>query len=154
MTNYHHYSNNIIKSLENKKYEQNNLKLKPTGFWFCKNTEWYEWCIDQRFSISGIDNKYKLDINFEEILIIDTIEKLLKFTDEYSLPEQLYSGKRINWIDVSTKYKGIYFDNYLDIKYYLSVNNLMIDFVWYYSIDVSSGCIFNIDIVKDFSISN
>ena len=150
MTKYYHYTDKIIEILDHKKYKQNNYK--PSGLWFSKNNEWYEWCISEGFNISGLNNKYELGIDFEDILIIDTIDKLINFNDEYSICSSS-SIMTIDWLNISTKYKGIFFDNYLNIKHYLSINDLMYKFIWYYAIDVSSGCIFDISAIKSFQIT-
>ena len=51
----------------------------------------------------------------------------------------------IDWSRVATLYDGIYFDNYITIKNQINFSEKC---WWYYGIDVSSGCIFNVKSIK------
>lgn len=126
-------------------YKQNQYLMKPVGFWFSKNYEWIEWCESEGCICSRESAlTYKLDINFTNVLVIDTIEKLFWLKSKYGIV------KNIDWDKVSNDYDGIYFDNYYEIKSHLRTNRLFNEYLWYFGIDVNSGCIFNCRIIKNF----
>ena len=86
----------------------NNDELKPKGLWFSKNNEWKDFCIESQFVYS---HEYELEINFDNFLIIDSLDSLEIFIKKYYCPET----PCIKWNDIIHKYSGIYFDNYYNI---------------------------------------
>ena len=97
--------------------------------------------------ISEDSNCYQLDINMENFIVIDEIDKLIKFQYEYGIKEG-YFKNYINWAKVKEKYDGIFFDNYQKIKLECNKHNKLHELIWFYAIDVSSGCIFNVECIK------
>jgi len=145
--NFYHWSHIPIEKIEDRIYSQTAPSLKSKGFWFSKNTEWIDWCESSECCYSKDSaHMYKLNIDFSNVLIIDTLEKLTAFQSKYS---DRY-GKYINWNAVTTDYSGIYFDNYQEIKSNLSSGQQLLTFSWYFAIDVNSGCIFDCEIIKKF----
>ncbi len=144
--NYYHFSNKQIDKLLPRVYEQQPFILKPSGLWFSKNNEWLEWCESEGYKYTNQSFRYKLEIDFRGILVIDSIDNLNWFKKTYS------KGNKIMWTDVATDYDGIYFDNYYEIKGFIRENKRFEEFLWYFGIDVNSGCIFNTRCIKNFTL--
>jgi len=148
--NFYHWSHKPIEKIENRSYLQTSYSLKSKGFWFSKNTEWIDWCENYGCCYSkDSSHMYKLKIDFSNVLIIDTLEKLISFESKYC---DYYSVcKNINWNRVASDYSGIYFDNYHEIKSNLfAQRKIDLTLSWYYGLDVNSGCVFDCKIIKDF----
>ncbi len=138
-TKYFHYSSVPVKKIDLRVYRQNNLTMKPTGFWFSKNSEWIDWCESEGvFLCKETANTLELCIDFDGILQIDSMEKLEWFKSHYGIV------KNIDWGRVANDYDGIYFDNYYEIRSELRLKRLFNEYLWYFGIDVNSGCIFNV----------
>ena len=141
---FYHWSRVTIPNakFDYRSYKQNQYLMKPVGLWFSKNHEWIDWCESEGYGYSRETSYvYKLDIKFSNVLIIDTIEKLFWLKSKYGI------FKNINWDQVALDYDGIYFDNYYEIKSHLRTNRLFNEYLWYFGIDVNSGCIFNCRII-------
>jgi hypothetical protein len=145
-TEFYHWSRVPILNvkLDYRTYKQNQYLIKPVGLWFSKNYEWIDWCESEGFGYSRESScAYQLEINFTNVLVINTIEKLSWLKSKYKI------YKNIDWNRVATDYDGIYFDNYYEIKSHLITNKLFNEYLWYFGIDVNSGCIFNCRIIKN-----
>ena len=63
--------------------------------------------------------------------------------------------KEINWIGVSNIWGGIEIKNYYKIRREflkeINLQKLSKDYEWFYDLDFSSGCVWNLDIIKDVS---
>jgi hypothetical protein len=135
----------------NRTYEQSDNWSKPNGLWYQIGNKWNRLC--------NINNKnaefknYKkhdvfqikkynivLDIDFTDILIIDTNEKLNEF-DEKFRGDTIYSVK---WSEVAKAYKGIEFPK---LKHLLG-------YKWMDSWDIDSGCIWDLTAIKDYSTND
>lgn len=127
-------SENLV--VTEKEYKQN--WFKPIGFWYEIDNSWEEWLggnmphwFKERYNY-----KFKIEIDFANILIIDTPEKFIKFHEEFSgneRPNDPYP--QIDWQLVSQLYDGI------EITNYLHQFRMEYKYNWYYSWDVASGCI-------------
>lgn len=144
-----HTSKKPISKLEQKNYVQNPGK-KPDGFWYGFGDEWIDWT-----ETAGPERKgeyiYKLDIseqlklsNDSKILQIKDYPEILEFTQEYGSSIQIIPGIifSVDWPRIGLKYDGIEINPYID--------QARIDdkTIWYYTWDVASGCIWNLDKVK------
>jgi hypothetical protein len=120
-------------------YKQLDLSLKPSGLWYGINGDWLDWC---RYEMPEWIEKYNYQIEIDEskILQIDNIYNLRLFIEKYACNKLRY----INWQLVSRKYSGIEIINYHEIKY----KNRYLD-IWFYSWDCDSGCIWDIDVIKN-----
>ncbi len=143
---YIHLSNRIINSIyDEKPTKLNNTMLKPKGLWFSKNYEWKEFC--ENNELWTYLYEYELDIDFDNFLIINTIEKLDNFVKKYYNPKTTC----IKWNSVLKDYNGIYFDNYFAIKKYIfEKKRFNQDYIWFFGVDVNSGCVFRQSSVKSF----
>lgn len=133
----HHYSKRELPTYLKKTLAVPQMGLLPKGFWFYKNSEWIDWCSENNCLDESTNYCYRIAVDFSNILVIDTFEKLNDFCDRFSRKDN-----SIDWYFVQKFYKGVYFDNYQQIRHKikeLDVNSM----IWYNAIDVCSGCIFN-----------
>ena len=154
ISKYTHLSRRLINNLKNK--EQINC-FKPKGFYFAKRLEWIKhelfediFKIDNDI-ISFPDNYYIYNVKIKDLnlLKINSIKKLIKFTDKYSIKLESSKYHIIDWIKISLKYDGIIISNYKKIL--KDFKKLKLDFnrySWIYHIDVNGGCIWNVDKLK------
>jgi hypothetical protein len=106
---------------------------KPIGMWFCPGNEWIEWC--EGDMPSGIEKDKQLVrffIDMARVLQITTEEELRAFSDKY-LDRSVPGGGKINWTAVAEQWAGIEVSPY--------IWKCRMDLMWYYSWDISSGCI-------------
>jgi hypothetical protein len=116
------------------------VDLKPKGFWYACGDEWIKWCKGENFRIGDLENKFILDIDFNKILVLDTIKKMVSFNKEYGIDKYVKNGS-IDWQKVSERYQGIEICPYQwDLRH---------DFLWYYGWDIASGCIWNKQAIKN-----
>jgi len=142
-----HYSDAETLCLE-KKYLQGIYKLKPCGLWYSINNEWLKWCKSEMPSwITKF--KFELNINTSNILIISNISELQSFCSEYKYKLNPFKSlDYIEWARVSKNYDGIEIRNYDNLKY---DRNLDYKNVWVYGWDISSGCIWNLQALKNYN---
>ena len=137
-----HMSKNPIHKLKKRHYTQISSD-KPEGFWYGFGDEWIDWT-----EMSGPERKgnylYKVDIDGSKILQIKDYSEIIEFTKEYMSDKQLMPGIifSIDWPRIELKYDGI------EINPYIHQARLIDKFIWYYSWDVASGCIWNLEKVK------
>jgi hypothetical protein len=115
---------------------------KPKGLWVSVKGpyDWHHWCKSSDFRIDRLAVCHRVEIDFTNILIIDTEEKLKGFDHRYHVWSN-WCGNGINWSRVASDYSGII------IAPYFCNLRLVID--WYYGWDCASGCIwFAKDVVK------
>jgi hypothetical protein len=132
------------------KYKQR-VFLKPTGLWYSYYGNWYNWALDglpemlfkynhkieiKKDSLISIRKK---DIN--KILLLDNKKDVITFSKRYGVNKFNNGFIYIDWNFVSKDYGGIEFNPYLKEDYDI------MDYIWYSSIDVSSGCIWNLSYI-------
>lgn len=134
-------SETIIKS--DRRYPQDAF-FKPHGLWYSFNDEWLQRCMQgMRDRIRKY--KYTLDIDLSNILIISTIEELTEFNNKYSDEKLMYL---FDWNKIAQLYDGIEFRNYNQLCH---INkDVFLKTMWIRSLDVSSGCIWNLKCLKSF----
>ena len=107
---------------------------KPRGLWYSMGREWMEW-IEREKMDWWKKYIYKVEINSKKILFLDTERKVKLFSKAYQRPG--YFSMNIHWGRIAEKYSGIEFNPYF---WHLRFE---IGLLWYYGIDVPSGCIWN-----------
>ena len=135
--------------------------MKPNGLWFSiENKEedyygWKEWCEDSEFRLEALEYKYLIQLaDNAHILELTNLVDMFRFNKEYSIPENitwdrsnklLYepTAYKIKWNEIRAKYQGIFIYPY---HYELRLRN---DFTWYYGWDCSSGCIWDLNAIKE-----
>lgn len=137
-----HMSKNHINKLEKRYYIQR-PDDKPDGFWYGFGNEWIDWT-----ETVGPERKgeyiYEVHINDSNILQIKDYQQFIAFTKEYKskkqiIPEIIFS---IDWSRIEFKYDGIEINPYIDEAHDEH------KYLWYYTWDVPSGCIWNLNNVK------
>lgn len=127
-----HYTRNenlIIKS------EPRKHGFKPRGLWLASGDDWLKACNDMGMGCG--EYKYEILVDMKDIIVIDSVIKLIEFTKTYKSDWFL-----IDWEKVFSTYKGIYIDNYDMIKSYISMDAIgNFEYSWFFACDISSCCI-------------
>jgi hypothetical protein len=126
------HGDNIIK----KTYKQDFEGFKPHGFWYSIGYSWLNWVKSEMPDFYGYKKPiyvFEIDTNKCNILKLSTFEEIADFHKKYSSAD----NKLIDWFEVSKKYDGIEFNPY--------IYKARSSFMWYYSLDVESGCIWNMN---------
>lgn len=126
-------ANKPIKRINFTNLRPSQVGLKPHGLWYALGSAWVDFTARNMPKWKG-DYLYRLEINPERILILDTAEKMKKFTQKYGKRE--YGILMIEWPRVQKDYDGIQIadENGEHLQYEPG-------FDWYYTWDVPSGCI-------------
>jgi len=134
-----HLSKNPIYKLEKRHYTQRPGD-KPDGFWYGFGDEWIDFTETAAPERKG-KYVYEVDINGSNVLQIKDYSKIAKFTKEHEYARQIIPGKifSIDWSRIEFKYDGI------EINPYIDQARMDDEFLWYYSWDVASGCIWNLE---------
>lgn len=156
----HSTNKKINKQIVNKKQK---TYFKPNGIWYAKNNEWIKWAkknIDQTYKYNYKITILHTDLQHptkSKILLINTKRELVDFTIKYGTLVNLEIDDMIliNWKKVANDYGGIEVK-----KMSSSVSKKLIDyfniknncFLWNYSFDITSGCVWNFNAVKSFEI--
>jgi hypothetical protein len=131
------------------KYKQR-IDLKPRGLWYSYYGSWYNWAVDEmpkmlfkynhkiEIKKDSLISIRKKDIN--KILLLDNKKDIITFSKRYGIINFDNDYIFINWNLVSKDYGGVEFNPYLKNDY-----DIMDKYIWYRTIDVSSGCIWNLD---------
>lgn len=155
MTRIHHTNNSSLEIPYI--YRELKLDFKPAGLWYDINNSWTDWCKEN--TKWKHENHFELEVDLSKILLLDSVEKTKAFHAEYSefasyythLPKDYkedewdWITKHINWKRVSEKYSGIEINPYWRWEF---------DATWYSSIDVSSGCLWDLSCIKSFKQIN
>ncbi len=137
-----HLSKYPIYKLEQRQYIQKHHD-KPDGFWYGFGDKWIDWaeCAGSEYMGKYV---YEVDINGSNTLQIKNYSEIIEFTKEYKSIEQIIPGIIffIDWPRMEHIYDGI------EINPYIGQARTKEKTIWYYSWDVPSGCIWNLDKVK------
>lgn len=108
---------------------------------------WHRWCEDEEFRRENLEYETKFIVEDDtHFLVIDTVEKLLKFTDKYKLPfgiDTINSSMFLDWLRVRNEYTGILITPY---QYSLRLHTST---AWYYGWDCASACVWDLSILKE-----
>jgi len=87
--------------------------------------------------------------------VIDSFEEVKKLNKKYGVLQRFRDDGKpvrlINFQKLSEKYGGIEFRNYKQIKKQIKENkklNWGRDYLWYFSLDVSSGCVWDLSLIE------
>lgn len=126
-------------------YRENGLSFKPHGIWYSIGSEWVEWLQDNMPSRLGKHN-YSLDVDEGRLLVIKDLVKLNEFAEQYQHEKSDRYNHIVDWRKVADQYAGIEIQNYHAIKWALT--NM---YTWFYAWDVSSGCIWDLTAIKNYT---
>jgi hypothetical protein len=160
-------TNHKIIDITSLKYKQYEHSLKPNGLWYSLYSSWFNHITNQNMDYKIKDYIHKIDLNENiftnlqnpdpnKILLIKNLDDVAIFTRKYKIAEGnrkkmnmdpnskiYFNYSEIDWKKVAKDYGGIEFYPY--IKYsslFFNKKHLEI-YIWYSSIDISSGCIWN-----------
>jgi hypothetical protein len=154
-----HYTNEKF-SLEPKQYNQSEIiwKSKPNGLWVSVEGEdgWKEWCESEEFRLENLVISYEVKLKKKaNILHLRTHEEIINFSKLYPFikpqwdtPEGrlICASYEIDWEKVAENYEGII------ISPYQWECRLARESSWYYGWDCASGCIWDLECIKEFKL--
>lgn len=122
------------------------IGMKPIGLWYGFGTSWIDF-IRAEMPERETHHVFKIEIetNSTDMINVDIEKMFLWFSKKYKDPEKegKYGNHKINWPEVTEKYKGIEFPEYFD-KFRLDPEH-----GWYYPWDIECGCIWDTSIIKN-----
>jgi hypothetical protein len=137
---------------------------KPQGLWFSVETGsedgWKDWSLGNDFRVEHLQYQYEIKLSDDANLVwINTVDELDEFTEQNKVDDSdrinFYrsinikpSVYELDWRPIKGKYQGII------IAPYLWERRLTSETAWYYGWDCASGCIWNIDCIKEFNLVN
>lgn len=149
---------------KNIKYRQI-IEFKPKGYWYSLGSEWYNhWFL--KLELEKVKSQVVCEIKIEKnnftkfrekdkgkILVIDTLEDVKKLKSKYGMiktsKKDSKSFTMIDFQKLSENYSGIEFRNYKSILKKLKENkNNDKKYGWYYLLDVSSGCVWDLSLIE------
>ena len=161
--------NKIAKNCDldkNIKYRQI-ISFKPTCYWYSLGREWFDfWFLDSE--LEKVNNQVLCKIKIKrdtfatlsskdkgKLLVIDSLEEVKKINKKYGVLQRFRDDGKpvrlINFQKLSEKYGGIEFRNYKQIRKQIKENkklNWRRDYLWYFSLDVSSGCVWDLSLIE------
>ena len=134
-----------------KVYEQGGPRaFKPNGLWYSIDGEWEDWCRD---NMDHWIKKHNIELVIDEsrMLILKTLPQVDRFRESFeSVSDYSHLIKEVDWEKVRQVYAGIEIQNYHKLKGWGF--NPMFDSMWFYGWDVSSGCIWDLSIIKKVTV--
>lgn len=139
-----HYGPEALVFDRSRTYEQR-VHFKPRGFWVSVKGEydWPEWAESEDFGWpESFKHRYEVTVSeTANILTLGTVAAIREFHEKYFLPAEFRYGNHIDWTRVAEDYDGIIIAPY---QWTIRTDEEMF---WYYSWDVASGCIWNLDVI-------
>jgi hypothetical protein len=156
-----HYSDQIIDKLTPRDYctIQFNVNAKPYGLWFSVEGEdientWKDWCLANGFQLESLTYAHQITLKEDaNILHLKTAEEIFEFTKSYPylrkqcdtpVGRKVTYSYELDWSKVKTLYQGIIISPYQwDCRLHPHTT-------WYYGWDCSSGCLWDLNCIKEF----
>ena len=121
-------------------YEQS-ATMKPNGIWYGCGTTWLEF-IDTQMSGPGANDTqiWSLKIDMSDVKELTTTKEIDRFSWHYKDPMKynIMKDVHIDWSLV-----GPHFDGIECCPYPVGDWDFKMKYMWYYGIDMASGCIWN-----------
>lgn len=125
------------------KYVNELFWIKPSGLWLSDESEygWKQWCTNEQWGLDGLKHETKFQSDTKNWLILDTNEKLIEFTKQYST--KILPIITIEWDKVTKEYGGIIITPYQrSLRLRSEVSS------WYYGWDCASACVWDLSSLK------
>lgn len=125
--------------------------MKPSGLWFSVKGEydWDWWCRSEEFGVERLACAHLVVLeDGANILCLTSVAEMMAFHDKYMHRPyaSVSSYVQIDWRRVMAEYDGIIISPYQwDLR-------MARDFLWYYTWDCASGCVWNWDAVKSLDL--
>jgi len=139
-----------------KKYIQQNYYLKPTGLWYQIKDCLFLWGeLSWGRDVYEIKLKKNILNKPKGILSITNKDDLAEFHNKYKFMWYWKNDNyTINWEKVSNDYGGFEIKNYNKIvKEIRKEKNYINNYTWFLIIDFSSGCIWDLNLIKEIKYS-
>ena len=134
----------LTKSQIKKMNIKQSIFLKPIGMWLSgrynmNEQSWIDWAIhNMQNVVNPISKFYAVKVNYDHIYVVDSVKKLYKFNSIYFDSTKKY----IDWAKLKRNgYYGVQFKPYFKKELMKSANSSK--YLWYYSLDCASICIWN-----------
>lgn len=139
-----HYSRAPVGPLRSvPEQEPATLYTKPRGLWVSvegNGDGWRDWCLGERFALESLTHVHDVTLRPDaNVLHLSGAADLDGFTRGYG--RDAGYGVGIDWRAVASRFRGII------IAPYVWSRRLHEDTNWYYSWDVASGCIWDVDAI-------
>lgn len=131
---------------------------KPNGLWVSVqgDNDWEEWCKNEEYGLDHLQVSYEVVLKPNaNILKLKTPKQVCNLTKKYPVLRDQWNdimGKllcrsyEIDWPKVKSEYQGIIIAPYQwDCRFLQETS-------WYYGWDCASGCIWDLDCVKEFTL--
>jgi hypothetical protein len=139
--------------------------LKPGGLWYSLYSAWANWGevthgkhVHKVTFVPNVHISWQpiqatpahtpTHTNTNRIVVLRSFEDVRQFTQHYGGVMVCNKYANVRWKNVAKDYGGIELRNYASILKQIRKNNLRDTFLWYLSVDVSSGCVWNHALVK------
>lgn len=119
---------------------------KPRGFWVSVDgpDDWPSWCDTEQYRPDRLAHRYEVRLaSTANIITIDTAYGLLQFEHEWGV--RILNATNINWPLLALRYDGL-----IIAPYQWSCRSRD----WYYTWDVASGCIWNLDAIETLELAS
>lgn len=149
-----HYTNEPF-DLEPRNYDEEELSrhAKPNGLWVSVEGEydWFWWCIEGAYYLDCLAVSYEVFLKEDaNILHLKTADEIRAFGKMYQVPSKWpwVEGdvSELRWSEIKEKYQGIV------IAPYQWDCRMADETGWYYGWDCASGCIWDLDCIKEFTL--
>jgi hypothetical protein len=136
----YHMSTTPVANIIDVPIENQSIGRKPKGFWYACGTGWIRWVRGNMPEWLG-KHHYELSLDYSNILKLSGYDDIKNFTEEFGAhPDSGMSLESdIDWPKVASVYSGIEICPHNKKAKY--------DFMWYYTWDVASGCVWNSDAI-------
>ena len=152
---------------KNIKYKQI-VNFKPYCYWYSLGDDWYKFWYEKEL-MGVVRNQVVCEIKIKrnmfttlekkekgKILVIDSLEDVDEMNKKYSKVMKSLSMRLIDFNEVAKTYSGIEFRNYHKINKEIRTNrfkslprnSFLKRYSWYLTIDVNSGCVWDLDIIE------
>ena len=114
---------------------------KPVGLWVSVegDDDWKQYCESESYQFCSRNHVSEIRLRPENnVLIVDTLSALDAFDRRWNVDRDSYRG--IPWETIMDAYDGIIIAPYQWER--------RLEFLWYYTWDCASGCIWNLDAIE------
>lgn len=148
-----HFSDNIIERIEDFLLPTHHRSMKPNGLYYSieeegDDTGWRAWCEAENFRCDRLKHQHEIEIDMSRVLEIGSMHAIQQFNRTYGvvIDDRFQMLKNIDWGLLAKDWAGI------EVNPYLYSAQMEDDAgLWYYGWDCSSGCIWDLSIVRYWS---
>ncbi|MCS6302349.1 MAG: hypothetical protein H8K07_01585 [Nitrospira sp.] len=136
-----HYSDRLLTKLDAR--DQALGEMKPAGLWCSVGRAWEDWCRTEEFHLDGLQHVHEIVMRHEaNLLHLRGTRAIDEFNARYGQSHS--SIALIDWPRVASNYGGIIIDPYCWER--------RLTYLWYYSWDCASACIWDTGQVAEWRL--